>query len=98
MARAVSHAPPRRADRRTAAWRAAESDRRSGGGHHHPDVGSAAGRDAVEYAHDGRGRGAVEGDYLAHLADLWAAIASRRYVQTVRRPAVYRESARHCRA
>ncbi len=68
------------------------------GRHHAHARRSPAADDAMDHAQHGGGRGAVESDDLAHLAHLRPAIASRRHVQALGRPAICREGARHRRA
>src|SRR5215203_4961627 len=98
MARAISGPAAAGPDGRATARGAAQSDRRSDRRRDHPDARRSAGAHyAMDDAeHGGRG-GTLEGHDRAHLADVWVAVASPRYIQTVGRPAVCRESARHRR-
>ncbi len=79
--------------------RAAQSDRRSDRRRHHAHARRpAAARDAMDHAQHGGRRRSLESHHLAHLADVWLAVASPRHVQVVGGPAVCRKSARHRRA
>src|SRR5882762_9211313 len=94
MARAVSGPASARPDGRATTRGAAQSDRRSDRRRDHPDARRPAGaHDAMDDAEHGRRGRTLEGYDRAHLADVWVAIASPRYIQTVGGPAVCRESA-----